>query len=74
MLTVKVVGIDGGEIIRHGGSVGYNPKQQSISVTGFDTHLLLQAGDVAYVMNPNGSTVSTYHYTYYDTVPPLDVV
>lgn len=62
MLTVKVLSADGSEIIRHGNSVGYNPKQQSVSVAGFDTNLFLQSGDVAYVMNSNGSTVSTYYY------------
>ncbi len=36
MLTVKVMSPDGGEEIHCGLSVGFNPNQQSIAVSGMD--------------------------------------
>lgn len=54
MLTVKVMSPDGGEEIHCGLSVGFNPNQQSISVSGMDQNVFLKQGEVAYVMNANG--------------------
>ncbi|HBR4085801.1 TPA: hypothetical protein L9U18_004954, partial [Klebsiella pneumoniae] len=54
MLTVKVMSPDGGEEIHSGLSVGFNPNQQSIAVSGMDQNVFLKQGEVAYVMNANG--------------------
>lgn len=62
MLTVKVMTPDGGEEIHCGLSVGFNPEQQSISVSGMDQNVFMKPGEVAYVMNQNGKTVSRYEY------------
>lgn len=62
MLTVKVMSPDGGEEIHCGLSVGFNPEQQSISVSGMDQNVFLKPGEVAYVMNQNGKTVSRYEH------------
>ena len=51
MLTVKVMSPGGGEEIHCGLSVGFNPKQQSIAVSGMDKNVFLKPGEVAYVMN-----------------------
>ncbi|WWS24313.1 hypothetical protein vBKpnAMK4_00087 [Klebsiella phage vB_Kpn_AM_K4] len=61
MLTVKVMSPSGGEEIHDGSSVGFNPKQKSISIAGLDQHIFLKEDEVAYVMNQNGKTVSVYH-------------
>ncbi|APT41102.1 hypothetical protein LOFGKLJC_00051 [Klebsiella phage vB_KaS-Benoit] len=61
MLTVKVMSPNGGEEIHDGSSVGFNPKQKSISIAGLDQHIFLKEDEVAYVMNQNGKTVSVYH-------------
>ena len=61
MLTVKVMSPNGGEEIHDGSSVGFNPKQKSISTAGLDQHIFLKEDEVAYVMNQNGKTVSVYH-------------
>lgn len=61
MLTVKVMSHNGGEEIHDGSSVGFNPKQKSISIAGLDQHIFLKEDEVAYVMNQNGKTVSVYH-------------
>lgn len=61
MLTVKVMSPNGGEEIHDGSSVGFNPKQKSISIAGLDQHIFLKENEVAYVMNQNGKTVSVYH-------------
>lgn len=63
MLTVKVMSPGGGEEIHCGQSVGFNPKQQSIAVSGMDKNIFLSEGEVAYVMNENGKTISRYEYT-----------
>lgn len=52
----------GGEEIHDGLIVGFNPKQQSIAVSGMDQNIFLKEGDIAYVMNQNGKTVSRYEY------------
>ncbi|MBJ8867653.1 hypothetical protein [Citrobacter koseri] len=57
MLTVKVMSPGGGEEIHCGLSVGFNPGQQSIAVSGMDQNIFLKEGEVAYVMNQNGKTV-----------------
>lgn len=44
MLTVKVMSSDGGEEIHSGLSVGFNPNQQSISVSGMDQNVFLKQG------------------------------
>uniref|UniRef100_A0A8I0CXN9 Uncharacterized protein n=1 Tax=Pseudomonas tritici TaxID=2745518 RepID=A0A8I0CXN9_9PSED len=62
MLTVKVMSPDGGEEIHCGLSVGFNPWQQSIAVSGMDQNIFLKEGEVAYVMNQNGKTVSRYEH------------
>ncbi|HBX3774144.1 TPA: hypothetical protein MHZ58_25845 [Klebsiella pneumoniae subsp. pneumoniae] len=62
MLTVKVKSSDGGEEIHSGLSVGFNPNQQSISVSGMDQNVFLKQGEVAYVMNANGKTISRYEH------------
>lgn len=61
MLTVKVMSPNGGEEIHDGMSVGFNPAQKSIAISGLDINIFLKEGDVAYVMNQNGKTVSVYH-------------
>lgn len=61
MLTVKIMSPNGGEEIHDGSSVGFNPKQKSISIAGLDQHIFLKEDEVAYVMNQNGKTVSVYH-------------
>ena len=62
MLTVKVMSLGGGEEIHCGLSVGFNPNQQSIAVSGMDKNVFLKPGEVAYVMNQNGKTVSRYEH------------
>lgn len=61
MLTVKVMSPNGGEEIHDGMSVGFNPAQKSIAISGLDLNIFLKEGEVAYVMNQNGKTVSVYH-------------
>lgn len=63
MLTVKIMSPNGGEEIHDGNSVGFNPKQRSIAISGLDTNIFLKDGEVAYVMNQNGKTISTYYGT-----------
>ncbi|MEN4831763.1 hypothetical protein [Pantoea vagans] len=60
MLTVKVMSPGGGEKIHTGRSVGFNPLQQSIAVAGMDGNVFLKEGEIAYVMNENGKTISHY--------------
>lgn len=62
MLTVKVMSPSGGEEIHCGLSVGFNPNQQSIAVSGMDQNVFLKQGEVAYVMNANGKTISRYEH------------
>lgn len=62
MLTVKVMSPGGGEEIHSGPSVGFNPAQQSIGVSGMDGNVFLKEGEIAYVMNDNGKTISHYEY------------
>jgi len=62
MLTVKVMSPSGGEEIHSGLSIGFNPLQQSIAVSGLDSNLFLKEGEVAYVMNENGKTISHYEH------------
>lgn len=61
MLTVKLQNQSGAEEILCGKSVGFNPRRQMVVVAGCES-IPLQEGDVAYVMNQCGKTVSTYHY------------
>ncbi|AXC40288.1 hypothetical protein HOT65_gp137 [Salmonella phage S133] len=61
MLTVKVMSANGGEEIHDGSSVGFNPKNKSIHVSGLDQAIFLKEDEVAYVMNQNGKTVSVYY-------------
>lgn len=60
MLTVKIMSPKGGEEIHCGRSVGFNPKQCSISISGMDRNVFLKPGEIAYVMNDNGRTISQY--------------
>jgi hypothetical protein len=46
MLTVKVMSPSGGEEIHCGLSVGFNPNQQSIAVSGMDQNVFLKQGEV----------------------------
>lgn len=62
MLTLKVMSSGGGEEIYCSLNVGFNPDQQSIAVSGMDQAIFLKEGDVAYVINQNGKTVSRYEY------------
>ena len=62
MLTVKVMSPKGGEEIHCGMSVGFNPLQNSISISGLDQSIFIKSGEVAYVMNANGKTISRYEY------------
>ncbi|MCW0310685.1 hypothetical protein [Pantoea ananatis] len=62
MLTVKVMSPGGGEEIHTGRSVGFNPLQQSIAVSGMDGSVYLKEGEIAYVMNENGKTISHYEH------------
>lgn len=62
MLTVKIMSTSGGEEILTGPSVGFNPVQQSIAVSGMNRNVFLQEGEVAYVMNENGKTISHYEH------------
>lgn len=61
MLTVKIMSPNGGEEIHDGMSVGFNPAQKSISISGLDKNIFLKEEEVAYVMNQNGKTVSVYY-------------
>nr|DAQ32715.1 MAG TPA: hypothetical protein [Caudoviricetes sp.] len=61
MLTVKVMSPSGGEEIHDGSSVGFNPKQRSIAISGLDENIFLKEDEVAYVMNQNGKTISVYY-------------
>ncbi|HBT0444875.1 hypothetical protein vBKpMFBKp34_192 [Klebsiella phage vB_KpM_FBKp34] len=61
MLTVKVISTEGGEEIHDGNSVGFNPKQKSIAISGLDQNIFLKEDEVAYVMNQNGKTISVYY-------------
>ena len=61
MLTVKVIATNGGEEIHDGTSVGFNPKNKSIHISGLDQPIFLKENEVAYVMNQNGKTVSVYY-------------
>ena len=63
MLTVKVMSPGGGEEIHCGLSVGFNPNQQTIAVSGMDQSIFLKEGDIAYVMNSNGKTISCYKHS-----------
>ncbi|MCE0303793.1 hypothetical protein LVV93_12220 [Klebsiella pneumoniae] len=60
MLTVKVMSPDGVEEIHSGLSVSFNPVKQIIAVAGMDQSDLQKQGEVAYVMNANGKTISRY--------------
>lgn len=62
MLTVKVMSPGGGEEIHCGLSIGFNPKQKSIAVSGMDQNISLKEGEIAYVMNSAGKTISRYEY------------
>lgn len=62
MLTIKVMSPGGGEEIHCGISVGFNPGQQSIAVVGMEQSVFLKQGEVAYVMNANGKTISRYEH------------
>lgn len=62
MLTVKVMSPGGGEEIHCGLSAGFNPKQQSIAVSGMEQNIFLKEGEIAYVMNANGKTISCYRH------------
>lgn len=62
MLTVKVLSPGGGEEIHCGLSVGFEPRKKSIAVSGMDQNILLKKGDIAYVMNANGKTISRYEH------------
>lgn len=63
MLTVKIMTPGGAEEIICGMNVAYNPEQNSISVAGIDSHVFLSPGQVAYVMNESGKTISHYGYS-----------
>ncbi|EBO9661245.1 hypothetical protein ZP13_15240 [Salmonella enterica subsp. enterica] len=60
MLTVKVMSTGGREEIHCGQNVGFNPEQQCIAISGMDRHIFLKGGDIAYVMNASGKTVSRF--------------
>lgn len=60
MLTVRVMSTDGTEQILCGSAIGFNPKAQCIAISGIDSKVFLKPGDIAYVMNENGKTVSNY--------------
>lgn len=61
MLTVKVISTEGREEIHDGNSIGFNPKQKSIAISGLDQNIFLKEDEVAYVMNQNGKTISVYY-------------
>ena len=63
MLTVKVMSPGGGEEIHCGLSVGFNPTQQSIAVSGMDRNVFLKQGEIACVMNANGKIISRHEHT-----------
>ena len=60
MLTVKIMSTDGGEQIHVGKSVGFNPRNKSIAISGIEQAIFLKEDEVAYVMNQTGKTVSVY--------------
>jgi len=62
MLTVKIMSPGGSEEIHSGRSVGFNHLQQSIAVSGMDNNVFLREGEIAYVMNENGKTISHYEH------------
>ncbi len=63
MLTVKVISPSGVEVIHCGPGVGFNPSKQIITVSGMDQEIMLKNGEIAYVMNANGKTISRYEHT-----------
>lgn len=63
MLTVKVMKFGGAEELHTGKSVAFNPVKKQLSISGIDQTVILSEGDVAYVMNSSGKTVSNYRYT-----------
>ncbi|MFJ5349838.1 hypothetical protein [Pectobacterium parvum] len=69
MLTVKIVSRNGGEEIHTGASVGYSPAKQNIAVSGMNGRVVLNQGDVAYVMNASGKTISRYEHTAGEDTP-----
>lgn len=62
MLTVKLMKSSGAEELHSGKSIGFNPVNKRISISGIDQTVCLNKGDIAYVMNENGKTVSSYQY------------
>ncbi len=62
MLTVKVMSPSGAEEITEGQSIGWNPEQASIAIKGQELNRFLKPGEIAYVMNMNGKTVSRYEF------------
>lgn len=63
MLTVKIMNKDGGENIMQANEVGYNPHQKSLSLTGRGTNIFLSEGQVAYITNDHGRTVSIFSHS-----------
>lgn len=62
MLTVKLVSPSGSEEIHCGFNIGFDPINQSITISGMEQKIILKDGDVAYVMNATGKTISRYEY------------
>ena len=62
MLTVKVMEPNGSEELYETRSVGWNAKEGTLHMMGFDMSHTLAEGEIAYVMNENGKTVSHYGY------------
>ncbi|ENO7475517.1 hypothetical protein [Citrobacter amalonaticus] len=60
MLTVKVMETNGSEELYETKSVGWNAKESTLHMMGFDMSHTLVEGEVAYVMNENGKTISWY--------------
>lgn len=60
MLTVKVVKEGGSEDIFCGERVSYNAVRHAIEILGTECRICIQPGQVAYVMNSDGKTISKY--------------
>ncbi|KFF67246.1 hypothetical protein [Pectobacterium brasiliense] len=60
MLTLKIVSPNGGEEIHSAMSIGYSLSKQNIAVSGINERIALNPGDVAYVINASGNTISRY--------------
>lgn len=60
MLTLKVVKEGGSEDLFCGERISYNAIRHAIEIPGTDIRICINPGQVAYVMNSDGKTISKY--------------